>query len=382
VTVSRNIEGRYGLLRLLRDAGIVIALSVALMIGVELFVRAFFPQRLDGTSIQGQRFSVRDPAIGMRYAASAHWRFTHPEYTVEYVINADGFRDAKVHPMPKPSGTTRVLLLGDSFTFGQGASYEDIWPVIVEKHLANSGDRHIDMVKAGIQGQNTRSELTLMQELIPKYDPDVIVVGFMINDLYDNSLYGLEEEKLEADPIGKNGVEDEPERSWLRTLQHTYVQNSRYSEFHLLSLLRRMLLASDRRYCQLYLASARAEFMAEPWTSEVTQKIRTTEILFNKMHEYASSKGKKFFVFSMPQQFQALYPKEFESTGDVDVASVDRHFSNFAREKGFKWVSALETFTAAEDPAKLFYRWDGHFTPAGNRVAADVFMREITPHLN
>jgi hypothetical protein len=42
----------------------------------------------------------------------------------------------------------------------------------------------------------------------------------------------------------------------------------------------------------------------------------------------------------------------------------------------------LETFTAAEDPAKLFYRWDGHFTPAGNRVAADVFMREITPHLN
>ena len=122
--------------------------------------------------------------------------------------------------------------------------------------------------------------------------------------------------------------------------------------------------------------------MIEPWTSEVTEKIKITEILFNKMHEYASSKGKKFFVFSMPQQFQVLYPKEFDSTGDVNVASVDRHFSNFARKNGFKWVSALGTFTAAEEPGKLFYRWDGHFTPTGNRLAADVFMREITPHLN
>jgi hypothetical protein len=270
-------------------------------------------------------------------------------------------------------------LLGDSFTFGQGTNYEEIWPVIVEKHLAKSGERHVDVVKAGIQGQNTRSELTLMQELVPKYDPDVIVVGFLINDLYDNSLYGLEEEKLEAEPIG---VADEPERSWLKTLQHTYVQNNRYSEFHLLSLLRRMLLASDRRYCQLYLASARGGLMTAPWPSEVAEKIRVTEILFNKMHEYALSKGKKFVVFSIPQQFQALYPKEFENTGEVDVALVDRHFASFAREKNFKWVSALESFAAAEEPGKLFYRWDGHFTPAGNRLAADVFMREIAPHLN
>ena len=238
------------------------------------------------------------------------------------------------------------------------------------------------MVKAGIQDRTPAPNLTLMQELIPKYDPDVIVVGFLINDLYDNSLYGLEDEKLEAHPSVQNGVEDEPARSWLRTLRHTYVRNSRYSEFHLLSLLRRMLLANDRRYCELYLASARGEFMTAPWTSEVTEKIRVTEILFKKMHEYASKEGKKFFVFSMPQQFQALYPKEFENTEAIDVALVDRHFSNFAREKGFNWVSALESFTAAEEPGKLFYRWDGHFTPAGNRLAADVFMGEIAPHLN
>jgi hypothetical protein len=100
------------------------------------------------------------------------------------------------------------------------------------------------------------------------------------------------------------------------------------------------------------------------------------------MHQYALSKGKKFLVFSMPQQFQALYPKQFKNTGEADVALVDRHFTKFANEKGFTWVSALETFTAAENPAELFYRWDGHFTPAGNRLAADVFMREIAPHFN
>ena len=63
--------------------------------------------------------------LGIRYAPGAHWRFTHPEYSVEYAINAHGFRNAKEPIIPKPKETTRVLLLGDSFTFGQGANHEE-----------------------------------------------------------------------------------------------------------------------------------------------------------------------------------------------------------------------------------------------------------------
>ena len=90
------------LLRRVKDAAIVLVLSVALMIGVELFLRTFFPQRLDGTSIQGQRFSMRDPQIGMRYVPGAHWHFTHPEYTEDFAeIYRESVAALPVEPVPE-----------------------------------------------------------------------------------------------------------------------------------------------------------------------------------------------------------------------------------------------------------------------------------------
>jgi hypothetical protein len=373
-------ERHTGLLRLLKDAVIVAAISLCLVLVGEIILRTFFPQRLIGTSLQGRRLSVADPVIGMRYVPGAHWRFTHPEYTVEYAINGDGFRDAKKHPVPKPIGATRVLLLGDSFTFGQGVNYEDTWPVIVERLLEESGNRHIDLVKAGIQGMDTRSQFILLQELSQKYDPDVVVVGFLINDLYSNSLHWVEPENATLGPDTDNGVKEDSVESWLRTMKHTFVRNDRYGEFHLLNLLRRTLLANDLLYCKLYMTSARGEFMSEPWTSEVAQKVKITEILFNKMQEYALAKGKKLIVFSLPQQFQVMYRREYQGSQEVDVTVFDRYFSAVAKQSGFVWVSSLEYFVKAKkSPADLFYRWDGHFAPAGNQTAANVFMQKIVP---
>jgi lysophospholipase L1-like esterase len=369
-------------LRFLKDAAIVIGVSVALVLIAELFLRAFFPQRLEGTSLRGQRFSVRDEVLGMRYVPGAIWRFTHPEYEVEYAINADGFRDAREHPVPKPNGTVRMLVLGDSFTFGQGANYEDTWPVLIERQFERVGNHRIDVVKAGMQSMDTRSEFLLMQELVKKYDADVIVVGFLINDLYANSLYGIEQEQLTLVTSAENGTRDDAAESWFRTMKNTFVRNDRGGTFHLLNLSRRTLLANDSLYCRLYIASARGDFMSEPWKPEVSEQVKITETLFKKMHEYAQSNGKQLIVLSIPQQFQVLYLEEYPGSREVDVAAFDRYFAGVARRHGFAWINSLESFAQAkEDPAKLFYRWDGHLTPAGNRVVADVFTRQIVPLL-
>ena len=280
-TFSQTAEKHRDLLRLLKNTVIVVCITLSLILVWEIFLRTFFPQGLVGTSLQGPRFSVEDPAIGMRYVPGAHWQFRHPEYTVEYAINADGFRDTNKHPVPKPVGTIRVLLLGDSFTFGYGVNYEDTWPVIVERLLEKSGGRRIDLVKAGIEGMDTRSEFVLLQELVPKYDPDVVIVGFLINDLYSNSLYAIEQEKAVPDRNTDNEATEDSAESWLGTMKHTFVRNSKGGEFHLLNLVRRILIANDLLYCKLYMSSARGEFMNEPWTSEVAHRVKTTEILLN-----------------------------------------------------------------------------------------------------
>lgn len=353
-----------------RDTAIVLAVSLVLVLVLELILRVFAPQTLDGRSIRSAHFSVTDSVLGLRYVPGAVWRFTHPEYSVEYAINSEGLRDRKTHPTPKPAETWRVLLLGDSFTFGQAVDYDRTWPVLAERELERRGLR-IDLVKAGIQGADTRSELILMRKMVQRYDPDVIVVGFLINDLYTNLPYTPGDKDAAENPGALEA-----------SLATTFQQANEERAFHLLRLARRVVTSFDAGYIGLYLAvPQRGNFLQHPLPAEAEKQLKITETLFRQMVRYCDSLGKSLIMLSIPQQFQVLYAKSPRKGGEVDVSYYDRHFSSLAGELGFTWVPTLEAFTAAagRSEEELFYRLDGHLTPAGNAVVAEVFLTNVVP---
>jgi hypothetical protein len=365
--------------KIVADAFTIFGISVIIVFLAEATLRAFFPQILMGTSITGTTFSQADALLGMRYMPGARWRFSHPEYSVEYVINARGFRDRKEHPVPKPQGTIRVLLVGDSFTFGQGVNYNQSWPVMVEKRLQELGDNHIDLIKAGVQGMDTRSEFFLMQQLLEQYQYDVVVVGFLINDLYTNTLYRLEEN----DGTSTNDT-NKSHDSWMGITKQVFIRNSQRSPFHLLNFVKRLVISSDQAYCKLYLLSPqKRKFLAFPLSQEAKHKLEITKLLLEMMASYSHSLGKKLIVLSMPQQFQVLCFDESKRFPDIDVTFYDRYFSEVAKRNGFTWITTLEAFnTSTHNKDELFYRFDGHLTPVGNRVVAEVFLKRIVPLIN
>lgn len=361
---------RYSFARFARDTAIVLSISVVLLAGLESFCRVFAPQSLTGTSLRGRHFSEPDPLLGMRYVPGAVWRFRHPEYQVEYAINSEGFRDAKVRPVQKPPGLTRVLLLGDSFTFGRGVNYEQTWPVLAEKRLERRG-LGIDLVKAGIEGADTRSELILMRRLVKRYDVDAVVVGFLINDLYSNVSYTPASEA--AAPSQK-----------LKEVQRSVFQLGGLPHFHLLTLARRVAIASDAGYIALYLAAPnRGEYLRIPLSAIPQRQLEITDTLLTQMAAFCQSVDKPLVVFSMPQQFQVMYARKGRHDPGVDVGYYDRHFAELAEARGFEWVPALDELVKAEKASghDMFYRLDGHFTPAGNAVAAEVFLDKVLPRI-
>ena len=350
------------------DAAIVLAVSLALILGLEFLLRLLAPQELAGTKLKGAHFSRPDSALGMRYIPGAIWRFTHPEYSVVYSINSDGFRDAHQRPLQKPVGTLRVLLLGDSFTFGQGVDYEQTWPVLAERELERLGLK-VDLVKAGMQGLDTRSELILLRSLIERYDADAVVVGFLINDLYTNIPFAPDSETKTAPPE-------------LKAVQRSVFQRSGRAHFHLLTLARRIASATDAGYIALYLAApGRGEYLRLPLSERPRRQLEITDTLLSQMAAYCDSLGKPLVIFSMPQQFQVMYARKGRRDQGVDVAYYDRHFARLAQASGFDWIPALEPLVKAEKGSgqDLFYRLDGHFTPAGNAVAAEVFTEQVIP---
>jgi len=97
-------------------------------------------------------------------------------------MNTDGFRD-RDFIIPKPANTYRILVLGDSFAWGVGLTLEETLSKQLEKRLIDAANKNIEVINASIPGMNTVEELLLLKEKGLKYDPDMILLIYNLNDI-------------------------------------------------------------------------------------------------------------------------------------------------------------------------------------------------------
>ena len=116
-------------------------------------------------------------------AAMAHEHAPNRRATlmgVDVRINSLGLRDREFSPA-KPPDVHRVLVLGDSMTFGWGAAEEDAYPKKLERLLNRHGDRY-EVINAGVGNYNSVQEVAYFLERGVRLQPDEVVLGFYIND--------------------------------------------------------------------------------------------------------------------------------------------------------------------------------------------------------
>ena len=145
---------------------------------VELWVRSTWDARKGRPG-----FFLSDPVRGQRLAAGYDGWFAG----VPVHINSLELRDAREYSLEKRPNTFRILVLGDSVTFGHGSVYEHTYPYLLEQHL-RKWQPGIDwqVWNAAVPGYNTSQELAYLLEVGNRFKPDLVVVGFYNNDLFDN----------------------------------------------------------------------------------------------------------------------------------------------------------------------------------------------------
>ena len=155
-----------------------IATITVAAIAIEIWVRVSWDERR-GTP----GFFLSDAARGQRLAAGYTGWFAG----VPVKVNSLGFRDPREYSLTKPPGAFRILVLGDSVTFGHGAQFETTYPYLLEQRLRRwRPDVTWEVWNLGVPGYNTRQELMYLQEVGQRFQPDLVVVGFYPNDLYGN----------------------------------------------------------------------------------------------------------------------------------------------------------------------------------------------------
>jgi lysophospholipase L1-like esterase len=98
-------------------------------------------------------------------------------------INSLGLRGRDIERKPPP-GRTRVLALGDSMTFGFYLEEEHTWPVRLEARLRELG-ADVEVVNAGVGGWSIDSQTQFALERGLELEPDLVLVGFCVNDPTD-----------------------------------------------------------------------------------------------------------------------------------------------------------------------------------------------------
>lgn len=112
-------------------------------------------------------------------------------YAGSYVsINSQGMRDFE-YSTNKSDDTFRIIILGDSFTFGEGVAQDSNYPTLLEKKL-NSYiyKKKYEVLNFGVSGYNTIQEAELLKNKSLKYNPDLVIVGYFIDDVEETKSFG------------------------------------------------------------------------------------------------------------------------------------------------------------------------------------------------
>jgi lysophospholipase L1-like esterase len=99
-----------------------------------------------------------------------------------FVTNSYGFRGPEV-PVKKPPSVFRILMLGDSITYGNAVAWNETFSHFLEQELNAAGaETRFEVLNLGVSGYNTRQELATLRQLGLQFAPDLVVLNVCLND--------------------------------------------------------------------------------------------------------------------------------------------------------------------------------------------------------
>lgn len=96
----------------------------------------------------------------------------------EIKINSHGFRDYE-YSVEKPRNTTRIICLGDSYSFGHGVNINETYAKVLERKLnaeKSSESTRYEVHNFGMPGYNTLQEIELLKTRALRFEPDIVTI--------------------------------------------------------------------------------------------------------------------------------------------------------------------------------------------------------------
>jgi len=326
------------------------------------------------------------------------------EYNVAVRINNYGFRGEDIRKERAP-GVIRILVLGDSFTFGVGAEEDETIPFLIEKYLKEQGE-DVEVINVGFGHYSPLLHYLKTVDEYVLFDPDLVLYFYDFSDLSDDwrnekqLVYDKDGGIKRCDPLFYEG-----KRDWWKTMR-LYSKLCRFIHNKIIRLIDKIRILGLKTYIKAKMEGKRAKALIvkkqeedkvlNPIKYDGYLMIRGREKLdiikehFVKNEKYLNLIKDTFAQRNVPMVF-VVYPYGIHVSPDqwgewrrywgFENKLYDDYYAfdlleNYAAKNNLPCINVLPDFLNRKDD-HLFFDIDGHFTPLANRITAQAVVNNV-----
>jgi lysophospholipase L1-like esterase len=287
------------------------------------------------------------PQIPQRIAMPQEWKKRRVEisgasyayywHNILHVHDKNGMRRTTPFP-PKSASQFRIIIVGDSLTYGYGVQEEETYPMQIEAALKTKFN--VEVLNLGVTGCQSEDILKIVREYTPLLQPDLIIYGVCLNDFLPSGVREYKNDMAYKFPL--------PER------MKTFL-SERTSIGQLVSRVYNSILME---------IGLRNDF----WT-DILKDFENYQTRFSKdaktMNNLALSMGLPPIVAMVLNQDPDLNSKGYQ------IAMVaERHLTN----AGMTVIPTEELYKKYDKQLMVVSPWEGHPNANAHTIFADFFV--------
>jgi len=324
------------------------------LVAAELALRLFAPQAKSWLEIY--RRHPRLPFHGLQPELEDEVDTGENRWTV--ITDAHGFRTNRE---PPAADATRplALWLGDSFTFAHGVDHAESWV----GRLAADPRRRYRHVNAAVPALGLVHYRQILEDALAQgIAPDLVLVATYVGNDFHDCVWSKDEPVRDGVIGNRGGL-----KAFLKR------------RLHLFRFLARLRQATGVAAGPDPFRATREQLYDEAsWEEaplqEARQRYRDEAV---RIGEICRERGIEVAALVIPTG-DVLGPLEGEEPlGGEPLRPVDEALEAFAAA-GIPAVDATQAF-AGRTRAEVYFRFDGHLTPAGHGLVVDALRRECAP---
>ena len=319
---------------LLNNLLLLVSSVMLLLIVIESFLWIYQPRpEAQQKLVMPQEWKKRNVNIPGAFEAY-YW------HNILHIHNKSGMR--RIEPFsPKSDRQFRIMIVGDSLTYGYGVREEETYPRQIEATLKR--DFKVEVLNLGVNGKQSRDILEVVRKYTPTLQPDLIIYGVCLNDFLPTHVPDYKNNMAYRFPIPEAIKEILSEKTHLgRLISDTYN-----------SVLMKLGLRND------FFADILKDF--KNYQTRFGRDVR-------EMNHFVLERGLPPIVAMVLNQYPELHSRGYQL-----AMAAEKHLA----QAGMTLIPTIEFYNKYDKQLMAVSPWEGHPNTKAHKIFSEFFVAHL-----